>query len=40
MGEAARKRIEEEFAYPIFREKHRALLQKWFPSAKTRKETQ
>jgi phosphatidylinositol alpha-1,6-mannosyltransferase len=40
MGEAARKRIEEEFAYPIFREKHRALLQKWFPSAKINKETQ
>jgi phosphatidyl-myo-inositol dimannoside synthase len=32
MGLAARKRIEEEFAYPIFREKHQALLAKWFPA--------
>jgi phosphatidylinositol alpha-1,6-mannosyltransferase len=31
MGLAARKRIEEEFAYPTFREKHQALLAKWFP---------
>ena len=30
MGEAARERIEKEFAYPIFREKHHKLLEKWF----------
>jgi len=34
MGVAARRRIEEEFAYPLFREKHRRLLQSWFPDAK------
>lgn len=31
MGQAARKRIEEEFAYSTFRERHRALLAQWFP---------
>lgn len=40
MGEAARKRIEDEFAYPMFREKHRALLKAWFPAAKVNRETQ
>jgi phosphatidyl-myo-inositol dimannoside synthase len=31
MGSSARKRIESEFSYPIFREKHRALLAQWLP---------
>ncbi len=30
MAAAARSRIEQEFTYPIFREKHRALLERWF----------
>ena len=34
MGRAARDRIEKEFAYPIFREKHRALLAQWFPATR------
>jgi len=29
MGREARTRIEREFAYPMFREKHRGLLQRW-----------
>jgi phosphatidylinositol alpha-1,6-mannosyltransferase len=29
MGREARTRSEREFAYPIFREKHRHLLKKW-----------
>lgn len=40
MGLGARERAEHEFAYPKFREKHRALLQAWFPTAKMNKETQ
>ena len=38
MGRAARKRIEDEFAYPIFREKHRALLAQWFPAFQNKEE--
>jgi phosphatidylinositol alpha-1,6-mannosyltransferase len=40
MGMAARDRIEKEFAYRIFRKKHRELLRKWFPSEKVNKEVQ
>ncbi len=31
MGRAARERIEKEFAYPKFVQKHRELLGRWFP---------
>lgn len=31
LGHAARKRIEDNFSYAIFREKHRPLLQQWVP---------
>ena len=34
MGEAARRRIEAEFSYPGFVEKHRGLLQEWFGTGK------
>jgi phosphatidylinositol alpha-1,6-mannosyltransferase len=32
MAQAARRRIEEEFAYPLFRDKHRRLFRAWFPA--------
>lgn len=32
MGRAARERIESEFGYLTFRERHRQLLRRWFPA--------
>ncbi|MCL4752349.1 MAG: glycosyltransferase family 4 protein [Myxococcales bacterium] len=32
MGSAARRRVEAEFGYPKFRERHRQLLRRWFPA--------
>jgi phosphatidylinositol alpha-1,6-mannosyltransferase len=36
MGAAGRARIEREFAYPIFRERHRTLLESWRPDGASR----
>jgi glycosyltransferase involved in cell wall biosynthesis len=33
MGRAARARIESEFSYEMFRERHRTLLRRWFPAS-------
>lgn len=40
MGRAARARIEEEFAYEVFRERHRTLLRRWFPATQPSPEEQ
>lgn len=40
MGRAARQRVEAEFGYPRFRERHRQLLRRWFPAAAPSAEAQ
>jgi phosphatidylinositol alpha-1,6-mannosyltransferase len=37
MGAAARERIEREFAYPTFVEKHRRLMERWFSDRSPRR---
>lgn len=40
MGRAARARIEAEFSYEVFRERHRTLLRRWFPATRPSPEEQ